>query len=129
VAARHGAAATSAAAYQLDSLLVPVLRERAAQFSNPRADVVGRVRGEVEGLREVMVDSIEKVLERGERLELLVRKTDDLSTGAVVFKRGAQRLRAQAWWRSARNAALVAGLVLLCFYLLAAFVCSPTLHC
>lgn len=33
-------------------------------------------------MKTIMVDNIEKVLERGERLELLVDKTDNLRTQA-----------------------------------------------
>ena len=45
---------------------------------------MARVRGEVDELREVMVDSIDHVLARGERLELLVQKTDNLGENAFV---------------------------------------------
>jgi vesicle-associated membrane protein 7 len=127
--ALYGAAAATAAAYELTAAFSPVLASRAAHWGGARADALGRVRGEVEGLREVMVDSIERVLERGERLELLVQKTEGLSEESVLFKRGAQRLRAQAWWRNARMRALMAVMCVLGVYLLAAFVCSPTLQC
>lgn len=37
---------------------------------------------QVDEVKTIMVDNIEKVLERGERLELLVDKTDNLRTQA-----------------------------------------------
>ncbi len=46
-----------------------------------------------------MVENIEKVLERGEKLDLLVGKTDALSDTALHFRREARRLRTTMWWR------------------------------
>lgn len=76
-----------------------------------------------------MVNNIESVLERGERLELLVQRTDGLAENAFVFKRGAVTLKNQMWWRNKRTVAMVVGLVLLLLYIVAALICSPTLHC
>jgi vesicle-associated membrane protein 7 len=88
------------------------------------------VRGEVAELREVVASSIDRVLERGERLDALIDKTDDLAGGALVFKRGAGRLRAQAWWREKRAALAAAAAVVGLVYLLGATVCGLGLnHC
>lgn len=46
-----------------------------------------------------MVDNIEKVLERGERLDLLVDKTEVLQAGALGFRREARRLKQTMWAR------------------------------
>jgi len=127
--AAHGTHAATAAAYEFSESFGPVLRERAAYFSDPKVDTVSRVRSEVEGLRDIMVDSIERVLERGERLELLVQKTENMSESAFVFKRGATQLKRTMWWKNAKTTSLVVALVIGLFYLLAAIICSPTLHC
>jgi vesicle-associated membrane protein 7 len=125
----HATSAMSAPAYSLNAAFAPVLRERMLYHSDPKSDTLSRVRGEVGELRDVMVDNIERVLERGERLELLVQRTDDFAERTVVFKRGAATLRRQAWWRNMRTNACVAGMVVVGLYALAAMICSPTLHC
>ena len=70
-----------------------------------------------------------QVLERGDRLELLVEKTDTLGQQAFAFKREARRLKQTMWWRNIRVTAVIGLLVLLVLYVLAAVICSPTLHC
>jgi hypothetical protein len=45
---------------------------------NPNSDNITRVRDQLENVKEVMVQNIEKVLERGEKIELLVDKTDQM---------------------------------------------------
>ena len=43
-----------------------------------------------------------QVLERGERIELLVQSTDNLQTQAFSFKRDAGRLQRSMWWKNVR---------------------------
>lgn len=127
--ARYGDEARTASAYQFNAAFAPVLKERAAFFSDPSNDTMTRVRGEVEGLREIMVDNIERVLERGERLELLVQKTDNLSESAFVFKRGAAQLKRQMWWKNARTTSFVVAAVVALLYIVAAMICGVKLQC
>ena len=42
------------------------------------------------------------MLERGERIELLVQSTDNLQTQAFSFKRDAGRLQRSMWWKNVR---------------------------
>ena len=51
---------------------------------------LGAVQERLEGIKSVMADSIEKVLERGERIDLLVDKTDRLHQQAFKFARCAR---------------------------------------
>lgn len=46
-----------------------------------------------------MRDNINKVSERGERLDSLQDKTDNLAVSAQGFRRGANRVRKQMWWK------------------------------
>jgi hypothetical protein len=46
-----------------------------------------------------MRDNINKVSERGARLDSLQDKTDNLATSAQGFRRGANRVRKQMWWK------------------------------
>lgn len=47
----------------------------------------------------VMRENINKVSQRGERLDSLQDKTDNLATSAQGFRRGANRVRKQMWWK------------------------------
>jgi hypothetical protein len=46
-----------------------------------------------------MRDNINKVSERGARLDSLQDKTDNLAVSAQGFRRGANRVRKQMWWK------------------------------
>lgn len=55
-----------------------------------------------------------KASERGERLDSLQDKTDNLATSAQGFRRGANRVRKQMWWKDMRmRMCLIVGIILL----------------
>ena len=49
-----------------------------------------------------MVDNIEKILERGDRIELLVDKTTTMQDSAFHFKKQSKRLRQALWMKNAK---------------------------
>lgn len=46
-----------------------------------------------------MRENINKVAERGERLDSIENKTDNLAISAQGFRRGANRVRKDMWWK------------------------------
>lgn len=70
-----------------------------------------------------------QVLDRGERIELLVDKTDHLQSESFAFNREARVLRRRLWWKNVRLLAAAGALVLLVVYIIVAFACSPTFRC
>ena len=61
-----------------------------------------------------MRENINKVAERGERLDTLQDKTDNLAESAQGFRRGANRVRKQMWWKDFRaRMCIIVGIILL----------------
>ncbi|CAG8699036.1 3700_t:CDS:2, partial [Gigaspora rosea] len=81
--------------------------------SNPEADKLKKVHGEIEQVKDVMVHNIERVLERGERIELLVDKTDNLNQQAFAFKKRSTALRRSMWWKNTKLLFLIGFVTLL----------------
>lgn len=74
--------------------------------NNPNADAISRVRGGIADVKNIMIENIEKVLERGERFELLVEKSSQLGQEAFIFKKEARRLKRQMRWK-VRNTLII----------------------
>src|SRR5262249_23616563 len=51
------------------------------------------IREEMNAVKDVMVQNIERVLERGERIDLLVNKTDNMNQTAFAFRQRSTALR------------------------------------
>ncbi|XP_026194369.1 vesicle-associated membrane protein 7B [Cyclospora cayetanensis] len=68
-----------------------------------------QIRTQIDGIHSVMIDSIDKILQRGERIDLLVDQSEQLNQEAVTFRRQARRLKDAMWWRNVRIIALILG--------------------
>ncbi|CAL9738004.1 synaptobrevin homolog 2 [Monosporozyma servazzii] len=58
-----------------------------------------QLQAEIDDTVGIMRDNINKVAERGERLTSIEDKADNLAVSAQGFKRGANRVRKQMWWK------------------------------
>jgi len=57
------------------------------------------IQAQIDDTVGIMRENITKVAERGERLESLQDKTDNLAVSAQGFRRGANRVRKNMWWK------------------------------
>ncbi|XP_010535700.1 PREDICTED: vesicle-associated membrane protein 714 [Tarenaya hassleriana] len=121
----YGKVALYTPAYAMNDEFSRVLHQQMEFFSsNPSVDTLSRVRGEVSEIRAVMVDNIEKILERGDRIELLVDRTATMQDSAFHFRKQSKRLRRALWMKNAKLLALLTGLIVLLLYLLIAAFCG-----
>ncbi len=67
-------------------------------------------------VRDIMVANIDSIVERGERLELLVDKTDALNTESVTFRRGARQVQRKMWWQNVKMKILLGVIALVIIY-------------
>mmetsp|Transcript_22874 Transcript_22874/g.58319 ORF Transcript_22874/g.58319 Transcript_22874/m.58319 type:complete len:133 (-) Transcript_22874:273-671(-) len=73
---------------------------------------LARVQRQVDDVRGVMVDNIQLAVKRGEQMDKLVDKTDELSSSAGEFRGRARDLRRTMWWNSFKFKMLMVGLVI-----------------
>lgn len=87
-------------------------------------DAIRNVQREMDGVREIMTENIERVLERGERIDLLVDKTDRLGGSARDFRVRSRGLRRRMWWKNVKLMALLVVVIVFLIYLLVGFGCG-----
>ncbi|KAI9683583.1 MAG: hypothetical protein M1829_004886 [Trizodia sp. TS-e1964] len=97
---------------------------RMGEEEGGREDALGNVRGEIENVRGIMTENIERVLERGERIDVLVDKTDRLGLGARDFRVRSRGLRRQMWWKNTKLMVLLVVVVLFLAYIFVGFGCG-----
>jgi vesicle-associated membrane protein 7 len=76
-------------------------------------DAIGNARKEIEDVKGIMTRNIEGLLERGERIDLLVDKTDRLGGSAREFRVRSRGLKRKMWWKNVKLMALLATVVIL----------------
>jgi len=80
-----------------------------------RDDAISNAQREIDDVRGIMTRNIEGLLERGERIDLLVDKTDRLGGSAREFRVRSRGLKRRMWWKNVKLMtllALVLGLIL-----------------
>jgi len=115
----------TALAYGMNADFSRVLQNQMDYYSNnPNADRINRVRNEIDEVKTVMVQNIEKVLERGERIELLVDRTENLNHTAFQFKKKATQVKRRMWWKNAKVMIILIFVLLVIAYAAAAIACD-----
>jgi len=101
------------------------------QFSTaPPPDALNQARQDLAQVKDIMVQNVEQILSRGERIELLVDKTDTMAGQAWAFRRGARSVRRQQFWRNQKIMLLSVAVGILLLYIFIAQFCGAGLnHC
>ena len=122
---RYGGAGASALAYGMNDEFSAVLQQQMDYHSSrSAADQINRVQGEIEEVRHVMVENIERVLERGEKIELLVDKTESLNHQAFRFHKSSRSLRNTLWWQNVKLVLYGLALLAVAGLVLSMFICG-----
>lgn len=86
---------------------------------------------EVDEVRQLMLDNINKLLSRGDKINLLVDQTDRLNTSSLVFQRRAQQIKRKMWFLKTKFILYICGGVLTVLYLFIGSQCGFPIfdHC
>lgn len=112
----YGAAAFNA---QLKSLMIEYGTTKSGQ-----EDAFKNVQGEIDNVRGIMTENIERVLERGERLDLLVDKTDRLGGSARDFRVRSRGLKRRMWWKNMKLMVMLVLVIVFLLYLMIGMGCG-----
>lgn len=85
---------------------------------------------ETEEVRKLMLDNINKIMHRGDKINSLVSQTDRLTNSSAVFQRRSQQIRRKMWLQNKKLWLAVGGALGLIVYLVAGYNCGMGLsHC
>lgn len=113
-------------AYSLDREFGPKLKEHMQYCMNHPEEIskLSKLKAQITEVKGIMMDNIEKVLDRGEKIELLVDKTENLQFQADSFQRQGRQLRRKMWLQSLQMKLMVAGAVLIFIIILWFVICG-----
>jgi len=98
---------------ELDRDFSQVLAGQMETYSTSESnDQIGQLRSQVNEVKDVMTQNIEKVLERGENLEDLLHQTEDLEAHSSTFQKSARRVQRKYWWKNLKMK-IILGLVVI----------------
>ena len=107
----------------LDSMQAHLRREMDF-FNSPKADKLKTLQKEIDGVKDIMIDNIEHLLERGEKIESLVSRTSDLADESHEFFDNSRTLRRKMWWKNLKLMLLIGFIVVLAITSLGIVLCG-----
>eukprot|EP01100_Stratorugosa_tubuloviscum_P010144 TRINITY_DN431_c0_g1_i1.p1 TRINITY_DN431_c0_g1~~TRINITY_DN431_c0_g1_i1.p1 ORF type:complete len:212 (-),score=75.54 TRINITY_DN431_c0_g1_i1:233-868(-) len=66
-------------------------------------DQITKVKGEIQQVRVNMIENIDELLDRGEKIENLMDKTDLLTEQSGEYSKMAVKVKNEAWWRKQKS--------------------------
>ncbi|KAJ6241573.1 vesicle-associated membrane protein [Anaeramoeba flamelloides] len=121
----YGERGKTALSYGMNSDFSPLLKQRMIYYStNKNADKLTKVQSEVDKVKDVMVQNIEKVIDRGEKLDILVDKAENFNEQAFQFKRSSKKLKWRMFYKNLKLMIILSIVLLLIIYFIIAGICG-----
>lgn len=78
--------------------------------TNPK---IHEIQVEIEHVKNQMIDNVRLVVDRGERIEDLQQKTDEIAKASMDLELGARKLRKEMCWQKYKLQLIIFGVLLL----------------
>lgn len=123
---QYGVRAQTALPYAMNSEFSRVIASqmRTLTDNKQQPDQLDKVQNQVNELKGIMVRNIDQIADRGERLELLVDKTEDLSSNAVSFKKTSRNLARSMWLKNIKITIFIVVIVIIVIYFIISAACG-----
>ncbi|ETI40064.1 hypothetical protein, variant 2 [Phytophthora nicotianae CJ01A1] len=101
----------------------PTLKKQMETFSSDKgAEKLQALKKDLDNVKSNVQENISKVLERGDKIELLVDKTDQLNSQSAAFAKSSTNLRRHLWWENVKMNIAIGALILLFVVLIFLFI-------
>uniref|UniRef100_A0A672K2C4 AP-3 complex subunit delta-1 n=2 Tax=Sinocyclocheilus grahami TaxID=75366 RepID=A0A672K2C4_SINGR len=121
----YGSRAQTALPYAMNSEFSSTLAAQMKHHSDPKgSDRLTETQMHVDDLKGIMVRNIDLVAQRGERLELLIDKTENLMDSSVTFKTTSRNLAHAMCMKNLKLTVIVVVVVLVVLYFIVTAACG-----
>jgi len=117
----------TALAFAMNEEFSRILAKQMEYYSyDPKADRFTEAKKNTEEVKQIMIQNIDLILERGEKISLLVDKTQELEQTSDTFRTGATKLKRKLWFQNVKLWIVIGILVLILIWLILSGICGFT---
>ncbi|XP_012987685.3 vesicle-associated membrane protein 7 [Esox lucius] len=120
----YGSRAQTALPYAMNSEFSSTLMVQMKHHSSPPTDRLTEAQLQVDDLKGIMVRNIDLVAQRGEKLELLIDKTENLVDSSVSFKTTSRNLARAMCMKNLKLTVIVVTVSLVVLYIIVSAACG-----
>ncbi|XP_026449446.1 vesicle-associated membrane protein 724-like [Papaver somniferum] len=121
-----GGKADTAIAKSLNKEFGPAMKEH-MRYIIEHADEIGKlskVQAQVSEVKSIMIENIDKVVDRGEKIDILSEKAADLNSNAQEYKKKGTQLRRKLWYQNMKIKLVVLAVLLILVLIIWLSVCK-----
>lgn len=121
-----GGKAAIAVANSLKKEFGPKLKEQMQYCMDHPEEVskLAKVKAQVSEVKGVMMENIDKVLDRGVKIELLVDKTENLHSQAQDFRQIGTQIKRKMWWQNMKIKLIVLAILIALIFIIVLSICG-----
>ena len=101
------------------------LKKEVAWSNDPSNDAARKVQGQIDEVKDIMLENVDKVLERHDKLETMVQKSDQMANEAQTFFKHGRSLRRKMCCQEAKLNMMMIGAVVIVALIIVLVVCKP----
>ena len=92
----------------------PILQDWMGKFNNKaEVDKLSGLRKELSELEEQALRNMDKVIERGERIEILVKKSETLADQSLDLRDTSRKVKNKMWWKNKKVMIGIAAIIII----------------
>lgn len=104
---------SSAVAHSLKDFR-PILQDWIGKYNNKsEVDKLSNLKKELSELEEQALRNMDKVIERGERIEILVKKSETLADQSLDMRDTSRRVKNKMWWKNKKVMMGIAAVIII----------------
>jgi len=84
---------------------------------------IEEIKEQLSDTKGVMLQNIDHILDRGDKIELLIDKTEDMNDQSKQFSRKSRTLRRKMWLKNMKTKLLITLIILFLIYILLSMAC------
>ncbi|KAK2963479.1 putative Vesicle-associated membrane protein [Blattamonas nauphoetae] len=100
------------------------MRTLMTDYSGKSVDRIARAQQDVADTKQIMEQNIEKILNRGEKLDLLVEQSEELDQAASQFQKSSKKLERKMWYQHIWLWVIVVVVILLVIFFIVVIACG-----
>ncbi|OQS01034.1 vesicle-associated membrane protein [Achlya hypogyna] len=122
--AKYGQKGKTAIAYAMRSFDTH-LKALMLKYDSVKIDTkLTQVRDQVKRVKNQMLDNLHQIMERGDKIDMIVSKTEKLQQDALTYEATAQNLKRVFWWKNLKATLVLVFLVAVLMWLVSSWICG-----
>jgi vesicle-associated membrane protein 7 len=100
------------------------LRTEVEFYNGPQADKLKKLQSDIDGVKDVMLQNLDVVIQRGDKIDNLVEKSGNLAAESDTFFTQSHTLKNKMWWKNVRLVLAIVAVVLLIILIISMIACG-----